>query len=299
MIHLTTAAVDGFLARHSLPPSYRESIADHYLPLARWLAGRVPADARFLLGINGAQGSGKSTLAELLALALAEAGIGTAVLSLDDFYLTHAERGRLAADVHPLLATRGVPGTHDLGLLRRCLDRLESLGRGQTLAVPRFDKAADDRAPRAGWGVVEGPIALVVLEGWCVGSPPLSGAAGDAPMNALERDHDAAGAWRLRLSEQLAGPYARLWRELDALVHLQVPDFDCVFRWRLEQEQKLAAATGGEGAHLMSADAVARFIQHFERVTRNDLDLLPGVADVVIRLREDHGCAASRYRESL
>ena len=42
------------------------------------------------------------------------------MLSLDDLYLPKAERLRLARDVHPLLATRGVPGTHDVALGVEC-----------------------------------------------------------------------------------------------------------------------------------------------------------------------------------
>ena len=71
-----------------------------------------------MVGLTGPQGSGKSTLAAKLPPLLAARGLRSAVLALDDLYLTHAERRRLAADIHPLLATRGVPGTHDVALGR-------------------------------------------------------------------------------------------------------------------------------------------------------------------------------------
>ena len=77
-----------------------------------------------VLGICGAQGSGKSTLAEALAERLERDGLACAVLSLDDLYLTRAERERLARGVHPLLATRGPPGTHDTSLGIAVLDAL-------------------------------------------------------------------------------------------------------------------------------------------------------------------------------
>src|SRR5690348_14070644 len=72
-----------------------------------------------LVGLAGAQGSGKSTMAPRVAQQLEDAGLRTAILALDDFYLTHAERAERARTVHPLLATRGVPGTHDIALLNR------------------------------------------------------------------------------------------------------------------------------------------------------------------------------------
>ena len=51
----------------------------------------------------------------------------------------------MAARVHPLFATRGPPGTHDLGLLHRLLDRLSGAGPGDRTPLPRFDKLADER----------------------------------------------------------------------------------------------------------------------------------------------------------
>ncbi len=74
-------------------------------------------------GLAGLQGSGKSTLAAQLCAALTQRGIATLAMSLDDFYFGRGERKRLARDVHPLLATRGVPGTHDLDLLARTVRR--------------------------------------------------------------------------------------------------------------------------------------------------------------------------------
>src|SRR5262245_40723872 len=108
-----------------------------------------------IVGLCGPQGSGKSTLAQLLQEQLLLRGVQAAVLSLDDFYLTRAERAELGRRVHPLLCTRGVPGTHDIALATRVLD---ALGRSGTVAVPRFDKAKDDRCPSSEWHVVTAPV---------------------------------------------------------------------------------------------------------------------------------------------
>ena len=95
-----------------------------------------------VLGICGAQGSGKSTLARAVEQAAVRKGITAATLSLDDLYLTRAQREALGCTVHPLLRTRGVPGTHDMALGLEILDALE---RGEAARLPRFDKASDDR----------------------------------------------------------------------------------------------------------------------------------------------------------
>src|SRR5690606_27899098 len=95
-----------------------------------------------ILGISGLQGSGKSTFAAQLAAHARSRGLQCAVLSIDDVYLGHADRQRLAGEVHPLLATRGPPGTHEVTL---AIDMLDALRAGRGAALPRFDKLADGR----------------------------------------------------------------------------------------------------------------------------------------------------------
>ncbi|MFT7192443.1 MAG: D-glycerate 3-kinase, partial [Rheinheimera aquimaris] len=81
------------------------------------LAEKLQSDLSLpaVVGISGAQGSGKSTLAAALVTQLQQQGIPAAAVSLDDYYLSKAQRLTLAEQVHPLLVQRGVPGTHDIG----------------------------------------------------------------------------------------------------------------------------------------------------------------------------------------
>ena len=88
-----------------------EHLLDHYA--ARIARSRRP----YILGLSGLQGSGKSTLAAVLKAHAEARDWATEVLALDDFYYTRGERGLLAQQVHPLLRTRGVPGTHEIELL--------------------------------------------------------------------------------------------------------------------------------------------------------------------------------------
>jgi len=272
--------MDDFLARERLPASYAETVGAVAAPLA----GRVAAMARpggIVVGLCGPQASGKSTLTAVLARLLEERGLRTAVLSLDDLYLTRAERAALARDVHPLLATRGVPGTHDVALGTRAL---ASLRAGGGTLLPRFDKAADDRGEGA---VFEGPADVVIFEGWCVGAIPQPAADLTWPVNALERERDRDGTWRGHVNAQLAGPYRSLFDGLDLLVLLQAPGFEVVLAWRQEQERKLRERLAHEGAggrRAMSDDEVAGFIAHYERLTRWILAEMPARADVVVAL---------------
>lgn len=256
------------------PDDYRQLAA---LLVDDWLRRGVRT-----VGIGGGQGAGKSTLGLLLRSAGAFFGRRIEVLGIDDFYLTKAERGRRARDVHPLFATRGPPGTHAIELL---LDTVAALHRPGWIAVPRFDKGIDDRA---GETVVEGPADLVVVEGWCVGAPPRPAEESSAPLNALERDADADGIWRRAIDEALAGPYADLNDALDALVFLMVPGLDAVRRWRLQQEGERPPA------QRMTAAEVARFVAHYERITRRMVAALPDTADALVELAADHRVAALR-----
>ncbi len=292
---ISTETLAAFLAEQRLPSAFEATARDYYEPLARRLPAMRGDHPTLLLGINGAQGTGKSTLAEFLALATSELfGWRSAVLSIDDFYLTRVERETLADDVHPLFATRGVPGTHDTGMLSATLDELTKLGDGESARLPRFDKSIDDRASEDQWPRVTGPLDLIVLEGWCVGSSAEPPEALIEPANPLEDDEDPDGIWRTYANEQLRDVYEPIFARLDALAFLAAPSFDAILEWRIEQERKLAQKSSA-GTHVMSDAEVARFIGFYERITRHNLYAIPSRADVVFTLRKDHGIAEAKF----
>lgn len=243
-----------------------------------WLDGRTTP---LVLGLCGSQGSGKSTLAEGLQGRMAARGVRAAILSLDDLYLDGAARMALAARVHPLLRTRGVPLTHDVA---RGLAVIDAVRAGVPTPLPRFDKARDepaaDSAPVA-------DIDLLIFEGWCVGAAPQPEASLAEPVNALEREEDHNATWRRAVNAALQADYAALFARIDRLVLLAAPGFDVVAGWRLEQEEALRrriVAAGGDTSALMDAAAIARFVQHYERLTRHILHEMPARADLVLPL---------------
>ncbi len=288
---------DEFISRHQLPDRFHRLIDDHYNQLAHWLVQQRRDKQALFLGISGAQGTGKSTLADFLQLALEEGeGWHVANLSIDDFYLTKSERKRLSETVHPLLLTRGVPGTHDLRLLSTCIEQLRHLDSGKKLSLPRFSKAHDDRAAADTWPAVTGPIDLIILEGWCVGSKPQAADVLSQPVNKLEHERDLTGEWRHFVNERLEKDYVDLFAELDILLFLQAPSFEVVYRWRLEQEEKLAGKSSENRIGIMSPAEIVNFIQHYERLTRANLHSLPLTADIVLELDDNHDCVRKIIR---
>ena len=278
--------IEHFIAQHDLPENFSSLVERFYLPFAEKITDMV--HDLTVLGVNGAQGTGKSTFSALLAILLKQADIRTAVLSIDDFYLRKSERELLAKDVHPLLATRGVPGTHDIGLALKTLQDLVEVKIGETVAVPRFDKARDDRCDTADYGQIEGPVDLIILEGWCVGASPELDAELMDPINWLEEAKDPNGLWRRYVNEQLCGDYQSLFSMIDCLVMLKAPSFKAIEQWRWQQEQLLIKHANGKGEGLMNEAEVKTFIQYFQRLTQHCLNELPSRADYVYSLNEKH-----------
>jgi D-glycerate 3-kinase len=261
------------------PAGYPQDFVAHWLDTALALPRRRGTPPVF--GLAGLQGTGKSTLAAQMQALAATRGQRVAVLSIDDFYLTRRERLALGKRVHPLLATRGPPGTHDVALACATIDGLRTLRPGQVATIPRFDKIADRRLPPSRWTPVRARPDLIVFEGWFLKVPPESDAALRRALNDLERREDPEGTWRRWCNDALAG-YAPLWRRLDFLLFLQGPGFERVPAWRWQQERTLQARHPGRRA--MTRREVERFVLFFERVSRQALRTLPAGADAVVRV---------------
>lgn len=273
-----------FSLAHRLPESYRLTAERYFLPLAQQLVQLHANSGPLLVGINGCQGSGKSTLSQFLVAALAQVNVSAVALSLDDFYLTHAERQALAREIHPLLATRGVPGTHDLDLMSTTLSSLmaDQETEPRTIVVPCFDKATDDRTETAQWFTVALPVDVVIWEGWCLGVPPQPDDRLATPINALEMNEDPGGQWRAFVNDALTA-YQSLFDAVDFWVMLKAPNFDSVYQWRLEQEQKLAEVASNPSA-LMSAEQLSRFIRFYQRLTEWGFESVPTRCDWLFTL---------------
>jgi D-glycerate 3-kinase len=288
-------AIRGFITRNSLPEHYLQQASIWFDPIVETLVKHhFSAGRTLVVGINGCQGSGKTTLADYLCTCLQNRGLKAVAISIDDFYLTRKQRQQLATDVHPLLSTRGVPGTHDLEL---ALDTLQQLSQNSgDVKIPKFNKAQDERLPEELWSRVETPLDIIILEGWCVGITAEAEESLLEPMNELELVQDPNAEWRSYINQQLVTNYPELWQLIDRLIMLQAPSFSCVYNWRLEQEQKLAARSdltdSSSNNHIMAAEEIKQFIQHYERLTRHSLKYLPQNCQHLFQLTNKRQVAA-------
>lgn len=287
-----------FVALEHLPKRYAQLFPRLYIPMAAWLLSSLANTSQsYLVGVAGAQGTGKTTAAKALQLTLQYAyGKRCCLLSLDDFYLPHAQRQALGQDVHPLLAVRGVPGTHDIALLNETLRLLCHADDDAEIPLPSFDKATDDRRPQEHWSHFRGRPDIILFEGWCVGARP---APADEklshPLNRVESESDSQSVWRRYVDQQLTGAYGELFAQLDRLVFLAAPDWERILEWRHLQECKLYKVTG-KPSPLLDEKNLRHFIATYERVSRRMLREAPHYADAILKLSEDHQFTAVDVR---
>jgi len=275
--------IEAFIETHKLPEGFKELVKDCYQPLTDRIYTQFKAhDKTYFVGVNGCQGSGKSTLSAYIADYLTSTyNLNVVVMSLDDFYLPQEKRNQLAIDVHPMLEKRGVPGTHDTTLLEHVISALTS--NDLPISIPVFNKASDNPHPKENWTVIDKAVDVVILEGWCWGVSAQEEHELVTPINSLEKQQDADIVWRRYVNQQLIEHYQPLYERFDYWVALQAPSFSNVYRWRLEQEHKLAKkleSSGNKGdlSGLMSATQILDFIQYFQRLTEHGIKTLPDFA---------------------
>lgn len=240
------------------------------------------------VGLAGIQGSGKSTQAKVIKEYLSsQFGMTTCIFSIDDFYRNQTERNLLSERIHPLLKTRGVPGTHHIDALHSVLDALKNGAPGSKVVIPQFDKSMDNPKAESDWQDQTLPIDIVVFEGWCVGASAQDDDKLVSPINTLERDEDPEGVFRKFVNQQLRDQYEPLWQRLDTIVWMQPSQFEMVYTWRKQQETRMPLNPNQSSAKRMDESALKRFIMHYERISRHMMDTMNRRADWVIELNDD------------
>ncbi len=265
-----------------------------YLPICKMIKEEfLKKKQTKVIGLSGAQGTGKSTISNILKIVLKEGyKLDTVIFSIDDFYKTLSERKKMSKKINSLFLTRGVPGTHDVKMLFKCLKNLKN-NKFKEMTIPKFDKAIDDRFPKNKWLKVKKKPNIVIFEGWCVGAQAQKNKHLNFPINKLEKQKDNNKVWRQKVNSELKNNYKMIFKLIDKLIFLKVPSFKYVFKWRLLQEKKLRIAS--KGKKTMNDKQIENFIMYYERITKHMLKTLPEKSNTMISIDKTHRLKSIKF----
>ena len=274
---------------------YKKSKSTHiknfkkiYIPLAFWINKKSEKKNKtLLLGLSASQGSGKTTVAAILSIILRKFfKKSVCIISIDDFYKTLGDRNIMAEKKHPLLKTRGVPGTHDINLIKKFFIAIKKK-KFKNIKLPKFSKLIDDRLKKNYWYNINKKPEIVILEGWCVGAKSEAVSSLKKPINSLEKYEDQNLIWRTFVNEKLKKEYKSVFAMIDHYIFMKVPNFKMVFKWRLLQESKLKKRSY-QRKKTMTYNEIKRFIMFYQRITLHMIKDLSKSATVVMFLKKNH-----------
>ncbi len=241
----------------------------------------------FVQGILGGQGTGKTTLSRVLQLLLGELSQQAAVLSIDDLYLTYAERCELK-EKDPRFIWRGPPGTHDIDLGIRTFAQIDSAAPGERVSLPRFDKSLNGgQGDRTQPELVPRPT-IILFEGWCVGAEPISEDTFSALTELPEQINTEADRLFAYDCNRKLKAYLPLWDYLDSLIVLRPEDYRFSQQWRQQAEKQMIEA----GKSGLGGEEIADFVTYFWRALHPQLFIEPltraSQTDLVVTIRQNH-----------
>ena len=273
-------------------------IKSFLIPISFWIAKKVDKKQTLIIGLAGGQGSGKTTISSILTLILHKYfKLNVFKVSIDDFYKTRKDRRLLSKNKHPLLMTRGVPGTHDIDLMLSFFKKIKSKN-FKSLKVPTFNKAIDDRCPKSLWYKVKSKPDVVILEGWCVGARAQPNRKLKKPINSLEKIYDQGSKWRAHVNNQLKTKYKTLFNQLDELLYLKAKNFNLLREWRLKQERKLwIKSTNKKNLKIMSNGDIVNFMQTYQRITQQMFKDALKSSSIIINLNSNHQIEKIKFKK--
>ena len=266
------------------------------IPVCFWIAKKVKKNKTMIVGLSGGQGTGKTTISSIIKIILEKYfKLNVFKISIDDFYKTRKERISLSKKVHPLLKTRGVPGTHDIDLMINFFKQVKKK-KFKTIFLPKFEKSIDDRVIKKKWYKLKKKPDVIIFEGWCVGAKSQKNKDLNKSINQLERNHDQSLKWRKYVNKQLLNKYKKFHSMLDHLIYLKAESFEILRKWRLKQEKKLSINTKNKkNLKIMSKQEVLTFMMTYQRITENMFKYASKYASVLMTLNDKHQIKKIKY----
>jgi len=267
------------------------------IPVSQWISKKVNKKKPLIIGLAGGQGSGKTTISSILSIILKKYfKLNIFIISIDDFYKTRKDRKILSKTKHPLLMTRGVPGTHDIDLMLKFFKKVKSKN-FKSIKVPKFNKAIDDRYSKKLWYKVKSKPDVVIFEGWCVGAKAQTVSQLNKPINSLERVCDQDVKWRSYVNNQLKTKYKTLFDQLDGLLYLKAKNFSLLRNWRLKQERKLWVQTKNKkNLKIMSSGDIINFMQTYQRITQQMFKDAQKSSSIIMNLNSNHQLQTIKFK---
>ena len=271
-------------------------IKSFLIPLCFWINKKANKTRPYFVGLAGGQGTGKTTISSLIRIILTKYfKLNVFRISIDDFYKTRKERINLSKRVHPMLLTRGVPGTHDINMMLNFFRKSKSK-KFKRLKLPTFNKAIDDRYNKKKWYDLKKKPDVIIFEGWCVGAKSEKNTTLNKAINSLERAKDQKKIWRKHVNHQLKSKYKNLYSQLNCLIYLKAKNFSLLQKWRLKQERKLWVKSKVK-SKIMSRGDVLNFMQTYQRITQNMFRNMPKYASVIFNLNSNHQIKSAVYKK--
>ena len=272
-------------------------IKSFLIPVCFWINNKANKKKPYFVGLAGGQGTGKTTISSIIKIILTKYfKLRVFRISIDDFYKTRKERRSLSKRVHPMLLTRGVPGTHDVKMMSNFFKKTKSK-KFKKIKLPTFNKAIDDRFSKKYWYDLRDKPDVIIFEGWCVGARSEKDMTLKKSLNYLEKANDQKLIWRKYVNQQLKSKYKKLYSQLNCLIYLKAKNFNLLQKWRLKQEHKLWLKNKNNSKNkIMSKDEVIKFMQTYQRITQNMFKNMPKYASIILNLNSNHQIKSAVYK---
>ena len=272
-------------------------IKSFLIPLCFWISDKADKKRPYFVGLAGGQGTGKTTISSLIKIILTRYfKLNVFKISIDDFYKTRKERLSLSNRIHPMLLTRGVPGTHDINMMLNFFRKVKSK-KFKRLKLPTFNKAIDDRFSKKKWYDLKSKPDVIIFEGWCVGAKSEKNNSLKKTINSMEKVKDQKQIWRKYVNQQLKSKYKNLYSQLNCLIYLKAKNFSLLQKWRLKQERKLwLNSKRNSNLKIMNKEDVINFMQTYQRITQNMFRYMPKYASIILNLNSNHQIKSAVYK---
>ncbi len=272
-------------------------LKSYLIPTCFWIAKKSNKKSTLIIGLSGGQGTGKTTITSIISLILRKYfKLKVFKISIDDFYKTRKDRKKLSITKHPLLITRGVPGTHDYRIINEFFKKIKNK-KFSKLRLPKFDKSKDDRCHKKLWYKINSRPDIIIFEGWCLGAKAQKNLELKKPINFLEKTKDPDLIWRKYVNIQLKTHYKNLFKQINEIIYLRANNLKILQKWRIKQEKILwLKSKNKRNLRIMNKVDIINFMQTYQRITQKMIKDVPKYASIVMKLNSNHQINSIKFR---